>query len=310
MNYRSLRSLPFDMEVEFMLENKIYQRIAANKQPFAPPGPWANHCGENSIFRPQLDRARLLVDLQAEFNAEELLASGVVITNPAGSLELLPALAQENALLFAARRGQTLDPFDLVLAGGTLQNQLPALAMLDDYRLAEKGRRLQTLLIAFSMRDVAILSSFGFPVVLGSGLEHLGGGDLKEFCLALGLRMRAVRRDGRTVSEQSCSGRLSRTEPVTLVLVAWTVSEVAVTVPPAYKDVEAHLQNLAEHLEVQFEGVRTWKPTAGELAQFEYCLKYGDAEHIATAMHESWADEWRGPAASYPEAVARGYGSR
>jgi hypothetical protein len=182
--------------------------------------------------------------------------------------------------------------------------------MLDDYRLAEKGRRLQTLLIAFSMRDVAILSSFGFPVVLGSGLEHLGGGDLKEFCLALGLRMRAVRRDGRTVSEQSCSGRLSRTEPVTLVLVAWTVSEVAVTVPPAYKDVEAHLQNLAEHLEVQFEGVRTWKPTAGELAQFEYCLKYGDAEHIATAMHESWADEWRGPAASYPEAVARGYGSR
>ena len=100
-----------------MTENKIYERVAATKHPFKLPAPWAHIRCANGFFRPMLDRARLLAELEDKFAREELLASGVAVLNTTAALDLAPALAHESALVFAARRSETAWPFDLVVEG-------------------------------------------------------------------------------------------------------------------------------------------------------------------------------------------------
>ncbi len=176
-----------------MTENKIYERVAATKHPFKLPAPWAHIRCANGFFRPMLDRARLLAELEDKFAREELLASGVAVLNTTAALDLAPALAHESALVFAARRSETAWPFDLVVEGPTLQGSSAMLAMVGDYRMADRlSNHGDHLLVAFSLIDAAILTTLGFPTALASGIDHLGGRHLTVLCKALGLDRRSL----------------------------------------------------------------------------------------------------------------------
>lgn len=273
-----------------MSENKIYELVTATRHPFKLPGPWAHIRCAHGFFRPRLDRARLLAELEGKFTRDELVASGVAVMNATGTLDLVTALAHDSALLFAARRGETLGPFDLIVEGATLQSSIPVLAMVDDYRMADAlSNHDDNLLVVFSLLDAAIFTTLGFPAALASGLDHIGGRQLTALCKSLGLDRRTLSDAelDRVPRRRAIRKGDSRQDPVALTLVAWSIAELAPTGPQALQPVQDHLRDLVRYLGSGFKDVRVWKPSTADFDRFAYCVANGDAQDITAALTDS-----------------------
>jgi len=269
----------------------------------------------------------LLAKLAGEFSRSELIASGVAVDS-AGTLVLADVLGQESKAIVALRDSPSAPPFDLLASAGLLvDNSLPAIGMLRDYRLLQRTQaEAGCIYVVFSLEDLLVMRVLELPVTLASGLSHTNvhqwwllqsayhwksiGDQDNNACdtdRAVGTQPSTTnmvspqtepaesRDDAAAALPPDANPAVGRggTEncpPIELIFAAWSPGQLAEETPRLCTRVAKHFLDLARHLNADVSNLAAWRPTAHELERIRFCLGVGDVSAAAAAMRKSASD--------------------
>lgn len=260
-------------------ENKVYHRVLDLAQPLQLEEPWERLKVPASIRRQSMEPVELLPLLQAEFSAEELLASGACRTSPDGEgagLALHPGLAGQGKRFLALCTDEAPRPFDLLTDCGCVSGALPSVTTLGDVTCRGKDDA-SLLLITSSIDDLIPLVSLGLAATTAFGLAELGGRSLQQFCTTFHFDRRLAPQAGGNQSSAACSAKAA---PPDLVLVGWQPATWTAAVPAGMAAVVAHFTKLASYQGVELHEIAQWQPTADDLERLTFVKNYGSRQEL------------------------------
>ena len=260
----------------------IYGFVAERGAPCRLPALWARFKAHEAFVNPDQDAEALFAGLASQFSRDDLLHAGVVRANDQGQLELEPTLSEQGRMLAALRKTSKGSPFCLLSGRGCLGgHHWPFSAILEDFRTRTLQKQAgDQLLIASSMKDVAIFWSMGLPAAPAIGLDRFSRQQIDVFCKSLG----ASRYNDSTYSFAS---GMAKKAPVSLVLVGWSPSQLDVQEPARIKSVQSHLRNLHVNLGIDLHDVLVWKPSEANIERLRFCLDVGSSRDVKRALLES-----------------------
>jgi len=152
----------------------IYQALYDLCQPFHLPHPWHRLAADADVRAGPLDLAEAVAHLAQSFTPDDLVRKRVACTTSEGILAPAPALSAGGPLVFLRLKPQEA-PVEILTASGCLSGRrLPVLAAFADYRTVAAIRaRDDTLLVATTLEDVAVLRALGFAATLATGLAEI-----------------------------------------------------------------------------------------------------------------------------------------
>jgi hypothetical protein len=138
-------------------------------------------------------------------------------------------------------------------------------------------------LATFSLVDVAILRTMGFPAVLASGLEEVRGKHLDFLCryLRIGRRGTQAIKFDHARSSQLSAGKHS------LRFVGWSIADMKLFDPSALEPIQRHFNNLRKYVGVGCDSFSIWRPTAENLERVRFSIRVGDKTDVCHALAES-----------------------
>jgi hypothetical protein len=145
--------------------------------------PWNRFKNRRSVFQFPKDPFGALNGLLAEFPPQALEESGIVTTEN-GKPNIHPSMCTPETRIVPLFEEKEDSPIDLLTETGCLSGRkIPSCATLHDSRMRDLiGGSGNVVLVAFSVRDLAVLDAAGLATTLAVGLEELGQESLKEFC--------------------------------------------------------------------------------------------------------------------------------
>jgi hypothetical protein len=181
---------------------------------------------DEDVWKCPADPTQVAAALAAEFTAEQLAASGIVIVGDDGSANLAAGLAA-GELLIVLRDVRSGEAYDVLTREGTqVPGTLPVFEILRD-RYTQQCQQQESLdqapwklIVAFDMEHAVLLRACGLPATLASGLEHLPLEGIDRFCETFGLDLawsdRAAMRD--ELLKQGAASELHPDDPVRRVV--------------------------------------------------------------------------------------------
>ena len=290
-----------------MDDSEIYAFIESHGTPYTLPGPWRHVNCHTGFFRLPEDPSSLFAALRATFSDELLIESRAIVSSGNGELALNPQLAGPNSIVFALRDAADGKPFDLWADGVSIRRRIwPVAAVLRDYRtaalLAQSDNRLY---IAFSMADLAVMWTLGFPAALSTGLESFTKRAINNFCELFGIPRHSTDtpQDHGTQSSQPANEKQPSRPKLTLV--GWSLANLDPVQPPQLRPIQEHFQQMYKHLGILFTGVNIWRVTGENAEHIKFCLCCGDSQDFSQAFFSSITDHSQALVALTPAAIAR-----
>lgn len=250
---------------------KVFEYVVATGRDYILPGAWRGLECDRTFFRPKVNSAALLEQLQGKFAVGDLINSGVVRRDDDGSVVLHPALSSPDSVLWALYAKPKSPPFQIV-ADLQYVRKMPApfAAPFQDFRTATLIKhRDDRVAVAFSMSDLAILRSLEIPSIPACGLYRLDRPDLERFCRVL----KIVRDDvidfptGKPVPDTT-GGR-------SLVLIDWSVERMEACVQTHAEELWSYWTDLKRHLKLAIADFLRLQPTTAELAAQRCLVEHG-----------------------------------
>jgi hypothetical protein len=223
--------------------------------------------------------------LRQTFSATDLCRYGIAISKPGSQPALNPLLTDGADQITAYRRRGGAGPFELLTGRGCLSGrQLPVLAALFDPRYGRAAHRANdAIYLAFSMADVSVLLSAGFPATLATGLDHAGRRDCQRLCHQLKGRHRGppTHNSGRSPARPKLSiADETQPRPLDIILVNWSPARLGVEPIPAVTAIRDYLRRVEEHLEVSIGTPCAWQPSTKLIDGLQFCLRHGNQADV------------------------------
>ena len=260
-------------------KTKVYRRLLELAEPVTLEAPWTGIGVPAAICRQALQATDLLERLQADFSAEQLVASNVCQTSPAGEehgLLLHPGLAAQGNPFVALQTDATRGPSDLLTDCGRISGALPATAALRDVTCSGKEDAASLLFITHSINDLLPLVSLGLRATTASGLAEIRGLALREFCAAFDIERRlALQARPQTKTDKPSPALGSRAVPPDLVLVGWQPGCWSPAAPDAMAAVVEHFVALARYQGIALHNTVYWQPAEGDLERLAFVRDHG-----------------------------------
>ncbi len=297
------------MPSESSHDRQVWEQFLEHCPPYALEGLWSRLPASSRARLPPMNAAVALQSLLRQLSDEELRQSGVAVVGQDNTLVLDPRLTDPDGAIVPLRHEANEPPFELVTGGGcVLGRRLPACAVLHD---AEYQRAIEacsnTLCVAFSMADVAVMLSLNIPAVPATGLDLVGGPELDDLCVCFGLqRSHSAQRpassrstrgpdDGPVDAKATMKQKLAElnakhevdggtTTAPELMYLGWSPSQLSLSPPERLEQVIAHFQGLHKHLEIAMDDVHLWEPTKAEVDRVRFCVQYGSPDELRQAL--------------------------
>jgi hypothetical protein len=276
----------------------IYEALAQAGSAYQLPSPWHRIPCDPSFFVLPDDKATLLAKLQRQFTDADLIQAGVVTTGAAQTVVWHPQLDVAGAPIWAIRAKPNQKPTALISQLHTVGKKTWAVvSAFQDHRQTELiAAADDQVVVAYSMRDAAILRSIGLAVVPGGPWNRLNKPQLDFLCRKLRIPSQSPPPDtlgaawmwpgamgpeepGPKVTGPKEPGP-KVTHPLSLILANWSLAAVDLTDSGAATTSWAHLVELYRHLELAFETFGLWKPSEKHLKQLGYQLQYQDVNQV------------------------------
>lgn len=275
----------------------IYGDFLRHCAPVVLPRPWTRFAAPSDLYSTPADPAAALAALRSRFSDEALLEARVAVRVTPTELALAPSLATPGATILPLRQAPEAVPFDLVSDEGCVsQRVLPVCAVLGDHPTRARCNRFsQTLFVAFSMADLAVLRLMGQAVALVTGLPRVRRRDLAVFAGCYRLRDEVA--PGGNAARGSASwaglavpapvlqavGRGDFTPPE-LVFVGWSPATLCLEPPEALTALQHHFARLERYLRLELRTVSMWQPTPEDLRRIRFCLRDGLGQDVQEAF--------------------------
>lgn len=238
--------------------------------PVRPPEPWGRFKTKADCWRPPTDEKAALTALQEKHRDRDLISSGVVIENQAGSLELSPMFLETPTAIVPLRSSPQSKPFDFLTAQGTITGRLPIHASCQDHLVIKEIGERGFVLGAFCMQDVMSLRAIEMPAALAVGMEEFTQRSMQEFRNAFHL-----------------SGPSPSLQSPHLILVGWALSRLARIRPEALDRVIRNIFNTASCHGMALDTVSVWQPDTAEIRSLAKCLEVGGRKAVIDAILSS-----------------------
>lgn len=255
----------------------IYQAVAAAGVPLVLPGVWRALPSDTSFFR-IADAAALWETLRSKFAPPKLIASGVGQAGGDGALVMNPLLTSPQAILWTLRKKSGAPPFQLIVDLKCVHSKNWAFAAaLVDYRTAPMIEAAEDrVAVVFSMADLAILRSLKVPAVPAGRLHFMPGPSLANFSKLVGLdRM-----------PSAGPNPLRSVEPPALVLIDWSVANLAPTDSTEADRIWNYWRELHGNLGWEMDEYRRLRPTAAELSKVRFLVQHEGWDRLREALFE------------------------
>jgi hypothetical protein len=254
--------------------SEIYEAILRDCRTVQLREPW-HHVDCQVLGSAFDDPDAALNNLRGRFPNEDLCDAGIALQDGNGQFVLHPALARRGAKVFPLYERAREPVADLIVSGRSLSGQLPLLGALRDYRTQRFLRRgsFQPLCVVGSMPDLVALSHAGLPAAPGTGLASVRDRDLNLLCDALRF--------------ESPHRRYGNQPPIELVLVDFNLSRLLATPRPAIETIRRHLCRLADDMQIDTSGARSWAPSEPDLARIRFLLTTRDRTDLEAALRSS-----------------------
>lgn len=254
-----------------MSVEQVYEYLLEAGSPVTFSSLWQELPCDPSFFRLPPDTASLLESLQSKFEVADLAASGAMLFDDQIAGRLNPLLSAADGIIWALREKPQAPPFQLVANLASIHPKKWSFrsTFFDCRTAALIEAACDQVAVAFSMTDLAILSSLKIPTVPADKLSRLSGKGLQMFSEALYLEGRAT---GHFTEAALPMGAPSQFvgQPRSLKLFAWSVKSLSQGDSSAAEKVWEHLGDLQEYLGLPFDEFQLWKPTVAELTRLSF----------------------------------------
>lgn len=268
-----------------MSVEKVYEYLSAAGSRVVLPGPWQGLPCHRSFFQLPPDSRALLQGLQKKFEVNDLVDSGVVQLDEQGVAVINPLLSSADTIIWALRQRRNDPPFQLVANLKSIHPKKWSFTapFFDGRTVALINQSDDRVAVAFSMSDIAILSSLKIPVVPVDGLLRLPGNRLDQLCKLLRLESKT---DAKSKAQVAASGKASAVveRPLSLTLYAWSVESLKQSDSSQSDQLWKYLGDLQEHLRLPLYDFQRLNPTEQELARLRFIIQHRRWWDVRAAM--------------------------
>ena len=256
------------------IRSTILERLLSQCRRVRPPGPYRRLEVQIDCGRTSGDGENILARLGAEFNEEQLEASGVATRGADGRLTLVRPLARPGSILGPLREGEGDAPFEILTPSGPVGREVPVLSTLRDYRtgkwLPKTNRRM---LVCASTAQIPAFRSVLLPATTSTGLTALSGDELRELSQRL-----------RWSEPSTPENTASATGPVDLTLVNWHPETLSAEQCMEIRQVAQDLALVERRLHIDMSRCSVWTPSESEVRDIRFCLERADLNAATEAI--------------------------
>ena len=290
---------------------EVYEFVAAAGNRLTLPGHWKGLPCDSSFFHLAGDPGALLKALQKEFEAADLIESGVVQVDQEGISFLNSRLSTGNAIVWALRQRPETPPFDLVADLKSINPKnwsfvSPFFVHRIQSLIDEADNRI---LVAFSMSDLAIFSSLNLPAVPADGLAQMPSDRLEMFSKVL---YRDGETDGMTLPGSLAGTPETAKEPRSLIFFDRSLELLGQGVLSEVEQTWKYMGDVLEFLGLPLDDFQIVKPTDKELARLRFIIEHGRWKDVRTALLDGPFEKAptllrdRSPRRPLPDSVSQG----
>lgn len=276
--------------------NSVLQFVFAQTEPLPLPACWEFLGADSSVRRLACDPADLRDALHSEFDAATLIQSGVCV-RVGENVDLNPLLNTSGGQ-FAASFGENVElPHELVMASSVLPlSQDPAVfrALTDSKTKLASQSMGRKVVVAFTIRDLAVLRTLGIPATMATGLAAMKGPRLR---LLFGRPAEICR--GEPGGKQRAD--IAR-KPTRIILAGWNLSSIRNEEPEEMVSIRRLILQADSVLGFDTDLMFVWQPASSDLIEIRTAVELQDKDLVRRFLRESIANSvW--PAASSPKVL-------
>lgn len=235
------------------------------------------------------DAGQLRGKLLKRFPIETLEQSGIAYFGPERNVYNLHlnCVLQINPVEFCVLRQRPEDPpFDLVTNAGCLTtSDPPCFTACEDALTEQWARRYNFVLMAQSIRDVAVLRALQLPATVATGLTSMNGRQYRALC---GLPQVLVES---TTGQQHVGDSVATADGCRrahkLIAVGWQPATLS---NPGLRQVRTLAHNLTtmnQHFQFAVDSMKIWAPSEPQLSSIKTAVMLQDWELLLWAMRYS-----------------------
>jgi hypothetical protein len=277
---------------------EIYERFCQGCPGIQFQGAWSFLHPDDDCRYVNDDTNDLIERLQQEFEADQLLASKLLVRGDGEQLCLNPRLLTGDRL-FVVLRNAKRQIFDLITSTGSLSGRQSLLLLRQDSITERVIGNTQRMFLTSSMVDVLLFRSLGLAAtctadVIGSGREGLQ----RLLWLVGGHSDGPIQRkpcqftwEGRIMINKTGNIGLDGHEPYefAIVICAFSLHSFSRQIPADIASVARHLAQAETYLAIEWEQLSVWWPTVHEMSNLAYRQELQDPDLLRgylTGEHE------------------------